>query len=479
MTTRDDLKSAGAQILEAIELKLELPHIDFKEALTEDQERIKEHINAFGNLDCGGFFVFGITNTFSATAKQLDCGKIAERMTNLAHDTQAPPLNCTTFTIKTKLGDKLVVHVKSGSRRPVFIRGRDPWGGIAAFKRSGSSTLPMSQDEIRDLMVRSERTFKDEETAAPFEPEDLDFSLLKRTFPAMIGDHADEPHNLAILIDRKVVRSSLGRNDLTLAGALVFASSSDKFRSFRNIRIEFQQFRGVNRDEPIVKKDFAGNLPTQIAEATEFLMQRQWMVPRIDGVRRQDVPSFDKEAIREVIVNAVMHRDYSQLHTPVKIALFSDRVEIENPGGLMPGLTTLNMIHRREWRNPTLASLMESAGLAEIDGQGIDRILSITRRLRVPAPVFTDFGGLFRVTFAALKKWVEFTHEEKVMSIMAIVMTDGLVSNETLRTAYSLSLQQASSILKALVSGGYLEPSGSSRKLASYHLSAKLRKEVY
>src|SRR5947207_10153394 len=115
------------------------------------------------------------------------------------------------------------------------------------------------------------------------------------------------------------------------------------------------------------------------------------------------------------------------MHQPIKISMFDNRIEIENPGGLMPGLTTLNLIHKRDWRNPLLAELMKKFGFGEMDGQGIDRLYATSISIKVPPPLLIDHKNSFSVILSGPKAFEAFTTQEKrTMIIILAIMQETL-----------------------------------------------------
>lgn len=117
--------------------------------------------------------------------------------------------------------------------------------------------------------------------------------------------------------------------------------------------------------------------------------------------KRDDVPEYPIIAIREIIINALVHRDYS-IHTdncPITIKMFSNRIEVENPGGLY-GRTTLDTIgeYGADTRNPYLANALEIFGQTENRYSGIPTIRRAMEEFHLKAPLFENSRGTFRVT---------------------------------------------------------------------------------
>jgi len=142
--------------------KAEAQNLDFKKDLSEDIERLKEHINAFGNTVGGGLFVFGVNSDFTLSTDAVEQEPIIKKMVSLANDDQVPPLRALVHHLQIQGKSLLGIEIPVSSQLPVFIRGRDPWKN-GAFKRSGSSTLPMTEQEIRTYMARSQNYSIDSE----------------------------------------------------------------------------------------------------------------------------------------------------------------------------------------------------------------------------------------------------------------------------------------------------------------------------
>lgn len=474
--TLDDL---GGLIDSALSARTELPQIDFKEALSTDNERLKEHVNAFANHPYGGAFVFGVTRQFERAIVEPEADVIVTKLAHLCRDTQEPQVTCSHATIATKLGDTLVVYIHPGSVRPVFIRDRPPWGGRACFERSGNHTVAMHSTKIRDLLAASREHSWDEGSVAGTSYKDLDLEKLGQLIKH--DNLASYSHRklCAVLADKRILSGETVTSPVTRAGFLVFAIAPDSHREFKNCTIDLQHFSGTIRNSPIKKLKAHGSTIEQIELIARSIYDLQWRIPTITGLKREDTPLYELQELREVLVNAVVHRSYTLLHQPVKVDLFTDRLEIENPGGLLPGLTPFNIIHRRGWRNPLLAELVAGIGYGEMDGQGIDRLLLLVQKKTIPAPQFIATERSFKVVLSAPKKWEQFSPEERRSTILAIVLTQGSIENHTLRDLFSLSLSQASNALKAMVRSGILEPTGPGRKFSQYRLSPSYDRLVY
>lgn len=474
----DDKQFWATLIKEALQNRAEYNILDFKLKLTDKNERIKEHINAFGHLERGGCFVFGVEN-YTPVNIEGDWDSITQKMAHLARDTQEPKLTIDAFPVEIDGKKLLCIHVLSGISKPIFIKDRAPLGGEACFKRSGSSTVPMSIQEIKDLLINSTQIYFDESIVDDAAIDELNFDRLSNLLPQLDRDEKWSSKNIAILMDSRILSGSKKALKITAAGWLCFAKNPREKQQFRNAYIEFQIFQGSARDLPIKKYVIDGTLSEQIEQGIQLLSQYVWSVPKIQGAKREDIPAYKDTVLREVITNSIVHRDYSKMHQPVKLAVFDNRIEIENPGGLMPGLTIFNLIHKRDWRNPLLAELIKKFGLGEMDGQGIDRLYAATLSIKVPPPIFIDNKTSFIAILPAPKAFEEFTPEEKRLMIIIMAIMQEKIDNESIRNCFGISSEKASTLIKAMITDKVLQLSSRSRKYAKYILTEAYREKIF
>lgn len=463
---------------EALQDKAEYNFLDFKLDLSEKNERIKEHINAFGNLEEGGCFVFGVRE-YVPVGITSEWDSIITKISHLANGTQEPSLSIDAFPLTINERRLLCIHILPGMSKPVFIKDRAPLGGAACFKRTGSSTVSMSIQEIKDLLISATSHYYDESIAQDAKIEELDFDKLTQLLPQLETKNYTSQKNITVLTDYRILTKRKDALGITVAGWLCFSKQPQMHRQFRNAYIELQIFQGTARDTPIKKYEIKGSLPQQMEQAVQLLQQNIWLIPKIQGVRREDVPAYESKVLREVIANSLVHRDYGKMHQPVKVAIFDNRIEVENPGNLMPGLTIYNLIHKRDWRNPLLAELMKKFGFGEMDGQGIDRLYAATLFLKVPPPVFINNENSFSVTLSAPKEFEEFTPEEKRFMVIILAIMHDQVDNQSIRNCFGISSEKASTLIKAMVTDNILQASSFSRKYAKYILTGQYKEKFF
>jgi predicted HTH transcriptional regulator len=152
----------------------------------------------------------------------------------------------------------------------------------------------------------------------------------------------------------------------------------------------------------IDRKNFRGSLPQLIDQSSAFLRQYIQVGATIRGFKRDDEPKYPYEALREAVVNAIVHRDFGRVGETVRVFMYADRVEVRSPGGLMPGITIDDLLQLRVTsipRNPVIAGFLRDVpGYRERIGSGIRFMMCEMRALGLPDPKFIEHQD-FTVTF--------------------------------------------------------------------------------
>ena len=139
-------------------------------------------------------------------------------------------------------------------------------------------------------------------------------------------------------------------------------------------------------------------MPLAVDQAVEFLLKHAYKTAVFGEVRRRDVYSIPVEPIREVIVNALVHASYAESSTPIRIGFYDDRVQVDSPGLLLPGMTVDTMRRVSRLRNPALARIFREAGIMEQWGTGIQRVFEQVAQAGLPDPTIEEVIDRVRVT---------------------------------------------------------------------------------
>lgn len=146
-----------------------------------------------------------------------------------------------------------------------------------------------------------------------------------------------------------------------------------------------------------LNREASGTLPQIIDEVEHLLMERIATRGIIDGFRRHDEPEYPRFALREAIVNAVAHRDYTLRGSRIQIALFPDRIEIHTPGGLPPPVTVENIENEQSTRNEAIVNLLQDYDFMERRGYGFNGLVAAMREAGLAPPLLRDDGASFEL----------------------------------------------------------------------------------
>jgi ATP-dependent DNA helicase RecG len=197
-----------------------------------------------------------------------------------------------------------------------------------------------------------------------------------------------------------VKRGCLAHQDGTLrptnAGILLFGK--DPQLHIRSADITAARFAGETMSDTFMRQDIMGTLPDQIRRAETFLVDHLRKGVQLGSAMARDERfEYPLEAARELVVNAVAHRDYSIKGDGIRLFLFSNRMEVTSPGGLPGPVTIANIKDERFSRNPAIVQVLSDMGFIERLGYGVDRVIDLMRQQKLREPEFAETAGGFRV----------------------------------------------------------------------------------
>jgi ATP-dependent DNA helicase RecG len=276
------------------------------------------------------------------------------------------------------------MRVEASSNQPIRLDG-------VTWVRPGPTTRRATPDDERVLTER--RRYAD----GPFDArplpgtglDDLDLALFTSTYvPSTVAREVLEEDNRPV--GRQL--ASLGLTDssgsVTTVGLLTVGL--DPSSIVPGAYVQFVRYAGDNVDSPISDdQEIRSNVIEGAFRLAAIL--RGHLHTRLssgDDFRESDRPDYPFDALREVCMNAVMHRNYETSYAPVRISWFDDRIEVTNPGGPYGQVRTDNFDRVNDYRNPSLASAMKSLGFVNRFGRGIGRIRVALERNGNPVPEF-------------------------------------------------------------------------------------------
>ncbi len=433
---------------------------------------------------------------FAATGVE-DPKKVMDDLAALCSDVLEPPVRASIQAVPFE-GVSLVVAVVPElprPQKPCYVRDRGLYNG--SFTRTGDGDRRLTQYEVGLLIgERGQPTFDaepvPEATFADLDGEALGRLLarVRRRQPTAFAGTEDQ---VALQRLRVLVRHE-ERLVPSLGGLMSLGVYPQMF--FPQLHVSFVSIPSTSKDQIpadgprfLDNQTITGSIPTLVAETLRVITRNMSTRGTVTGDGRQETYEYPLEALREAVVNAVLHRDYSPgaRGAQVQVEMFQDRLVIRNPGGLF-GTVTEEDLGREgisSSRNGHLSSLLTDTAMpdgdrlvAENRGSGIPAMLATLRRAGLTTPVFTDRIGSFSVTFpkhslldSATVAWLQSlgTGLTDAQCMALALMREGrTVTNASLRQL-GLDSREATTALTDLVER-QLARSWGGRRYAQYAL---------
>ncbi|MBQ4364365.1 MAG: putative DNA binding domain-containing protein [Oscillospiraceae bacterium] len=398
----EDLKSLIDKIQTT---KAEFQNIEVKKCKDGITEKLYDTLSSFSNQDEGGIIVFGLDEKAGFEITGIDDVQLLQRRVSEQCEQMQPAVR-PVFTVTQVKGLNIVsaeIPPVDISDRPCFYKGRGRLKG--AYVRVGEADVPMTEYEVYSYEAYR-RKYRDElRVVERSDMDSLDKSKLERYLTRL---RSDKP-NLSRLDDKKIIdlMSICIDNVPTLAAQMLFGLYPQAY--FPQLSVIAVCIPGTEMGETdsdnsrfTDNKRIDGTIPDMLREALSFVLRNSRSKTIIDPAtgKRQDRTDYPMNSVREALLNALVHRDYS-IHTegmPIQLKLFSDRLEITNPGGLYGRLTvdTLGKI-QPDTRNPVIATALEVMNITENRYSGIPTMIREMKEHGLPAPEFINIGGDFTV----------------------------------------------------------------------------------
>lgn len=492
--TREEVLSLIAEVQQH---QSELDDVEVKSAQQGTPQRIFASLSAFANRTGGGVILLGIDEKKEFEIVGVgNAHKLQEEISDIA--SQMEPAMRPEFSV-VKVNDKTIVTIEMSSfpaeQKPCFYKPAGLQKG--SYIRVGNTNRQMSDYEIFSYLSSRTQPIFDEEpiraaTLDDLSREKLDeyLELLRRTRPqATYLNHPFEQ----VLKQLRIVQEVNGIIHPTLAGLLVFGKYPQSFEP--QLMITFLQYYGTTETEKTPRgerfldnRKFEGRIPEMVESAVNYILTSMRKSSLIEGLWRRDIPEYPTEAVREAIVNAVAHRDYSNFvrGSYIQVRLFADRLEIQSPGGLYGNVTVDTLEEEQSTRNRILMRLMEEFHLVENRGTGICTMFEAMRNANLEPPCFRDKRTSFWVTFynhtlmnpdaiAWLNKFVHRPLNDHQRLALVYLRIKGQITNSDYQRLNHVDSVTANRELRGLVQQELIELN-STRRWAYYTL--KMSSEV-
>jgi len=424
--------------------------LEFKRDLS-SPVKVLRTVVAFANSS-GGTLIVGIelgTRNVVGIEEPLDA---QERLANIISTGISPIIVPAIEILHWRDSNLIAVEVFPSYSRPHYLISGGPEDGV--YIRVGASNR-RADLQMREELKRTARNDAFDELPIPTgSSEAIDFRAASEFFSGVRKISKKDLQSLHLVVRHQK------RLVPTNGGMILFGSSRDTY--FPDAWIQAGRFAGTTRSQIQDTRDFHEYPAEAIELAVDFVHKHAQLSYHINGVRREERWSVPIAAVREAIVNAVTHADYSQIGAPIRLLIFDDRIVVESPGLLPFGLT----IDDIKWgvsrlRNRVIGRVFKELGIIERWGSGISRMISSCREHGLPPPRFEEIGTHFCVTISLQAEDLPALDELNTQILAQITEGNGLTTKDV-ASATGISPRAARARLKALVEKGLIVEVGSS-----------------
>ena len=370
----------------------ESKNVEFKESLPEKSIKYMKSVVAFAN-GTGGKIIFGIADKTREVVgfDKEDVFKKMDAIANAVSDSCEPAI-IPDITLQTVDGKTvIVVEISEGRQRPYYIKALGREGGV--YVRVAGTTRLADEYMVKELLFEGSNRYYDQALCTGLNITDEDIDALCK---AMKEQAVKNAHNE----EQKASIKDVGRQQLRSWGVLIERDGKDyPSNAFAilagngglHVATQCGVFKGTTKAVFVDRREYTGPLWKQIDEAFQFVLRNIHLGATIVGVYRQDIYEIPTDAIRELIINAMVHRCYLD-HGPIQVAVYDNRLEITSPGKLPMGQTLERMKEGySKIRNEALAHAFSYMNLIEHWGSGIPRIIEKVKAAGLREPEF--IGG--------------------------------------------------------------------------------------
>ncbi|MBV8819324.1 MAG: putative DNA binding domain-containing protein [Acidobacteriaceae bacterium] len=444
--------------------------LEFKEAKQQyDYKRICEYCVAIAN-EGGGFLILGVSD------------KVPRRVvgTNACRD-----VNQNAQKLFEKLGFRVdvdeVQHPEG--RVVVFEIPSRPRGSAyhldgAYLMRSGEALVPMSEDQLRRIFGEGKPDWVEEQALMNLDGRAVVDVLDTQSFFELLGlPYPTNQHAVLERLEReRLIDSAEGKFSIRRIGALLLAKRLEDFPDIQRKAPRVVAYAGSSKLNTKIDQVGTKGYAVGFQGLVNFVVAQLPQNEIIKDALRTEVKLVPEVAIRELIANALIHQDLSMKGASVMVEIYSNRLEISNPGE--PVVRVERFIDGYQSRNERLASLMRRMGICEEKGSGVDRVVSMAEAFQLPAPDFRAGNSRTVSTIFGPRKFEHMDREDRVRACyqhcaLKWVMSERM-TNQSLRERFKLGESKSaviSQIIAAAIESGVVKPDevvGSSRKFARY-----------
>ena len=376
----------------------ESAELEFKRVPNEQPERWLKTVIAFANCK-GGRIVFGVTDAREVVGLTGDLYALRDAIVDRIADVCSPMPDVAVGIVNVEGREVLELSVLQGRQCPYFLRTQGDSDGV--YVRYDATTRKADPATLQELRLDGAGKGYDSVACRGLKIVDSDVQALCTRL------YAEAVENAPADADRSLVKPVTVRQLVKWGVLIPRARETLPSNAYALLTgddclattVKCALFKGADRAVFLDRHPIEGSVIDQVSESFKWVLSKLNLSARFEGLKRVDVYEIPPEAIRELIVNAVVHRTYVDgASSPISIALYDDRLEITSPGGLPRGMTVSKMLAgHSECRNKALAAAFAYMFLIENWGSGLLRVQRSLRESGLSPLEVQDFGNSIRL----------------------------------------------------------------------------------
>ncbi len=441
------------------ELEIETEWVEFKENNYEP-EQIGEYISALSNSACihdreVGYLVFGVEdrthNIVGTNFKPKEYKVGNQKLENWLATQLSPWVDFRIYEIQYEIKNVVLFEIYAAFNTPVAFKNN-------YFIRVGSYKQDLNKFPEKARRIWMKTLTKSFEDGSAMEYVTSDEVIKNIDYPNYF-DMMDLPlpENKQAIIDKLkeeyIIIKNADQYDITNLGAILFAKNLKNFRRLSRKTVKVILYSGKGRLDTLKEQEFTRGYAVAFEDIINYIEDRLPSNEVIEMALRKEVKMYPRIAIRELVANALIHQDFLEVGSGPMVEIFTDRIEISNPG--QPLISVLRLIdHSPQSRNEKLASLMRRIKICEERGSGIDKVVDAVEAYQLPAPDFIVQENAFRTILYAHKEFRDMEKKDKIRACYQHCclkyVANEIMTNKSLRERFNISEKNYSMVSRVI-----------------------------
>jgi len=426
-------------MLEELLTREESKTLEFKEN-TQSLAKIINTIIAFANT-AGGILVVGVKDKTKEVIGLENALQDEEKIASAIFDSVSPLLMATIHLYTWRDRDVLIVTV-SHSFGPYYLKSVGVEKG--SYIRLGSTNRPADSDTITEISRLRQNKHFDEQLNNNCPTSEIDMGLAKTLFQAKSKNFTDRTtQTLGLIVQHHEKKFPSN------GAVLLFGKNHTEY--FPDAIVRLGRFLGADKTTILDHQDLKLPISIALESILAFIGRHTSMAAQIGAMYRKNIPQYSPLVVREAVVNALLHTDYSITGAVITIAIFDDRIEVTNPGTLPFGLSLESAILGVSLlRNRVIGHVFRELDLIEQWGSGLGRMIKICLHENIQAPKFEEVGNFFRATIyhaphkaITTKVWQE--------TLIKYLHTNKEISSKQAQKLWKVTARTATTRLKEMI----------------------------